>query len=264
MESFNEICSKMLRQFEKLLRHDPCVFGRHQLIQIMAINMYQIEVAKQIRTSGRKEDRIFSPIDFCFLFKLILSFVHNTKNRRYNSRWTCSQFWLRKRRAFSNDIWKIDRRTIAMKILRFLTAGWNEFFRRWKFSRTGWLVTSTHLYLCPINCRQSSDHIRMFSSHWQTLLTEWEPSIELKFRFIQLYKVKNLIFPIYTNDTSTEELILNELFKFLHFDMKIIRKLFLWIIVEDQMQAGQSFSSMNKSRKMSVEILVENMLKVHS
>jgi hypothetical protein len=42
----------MLRQFQNLLRHDPCVFGKQQLVQIMAINMYQIEVAKQVNVSG--------------------------------------------------------------------------------------------------------------------------------------------------------------------------------------------------------------------
>jgi hypothetical protein len=42
----------MLRQFQSLLRHDPCVFGKQQLVQIMAINMYQIEVAKQVNVSG--------------------------------------------------------------------------------------------------------------------------------------------------------------------------------------------------------------------
>jgi hypothetical protein len=42
----------MLRQFQNLLRHDPCVFGKQQLVQMMAINMYQIEVAKQVNMSG--------------------------------------------------------------------------------------------------------------------------------------------------------------------------------------------------------------------
>ena len=52
METYTELCSRMLRQFQSLLRHDPCVFGRQQLVQMMAINMYQIEVAKQINVSG--------------------------------------------------------------------------------------------------------------------------------------------------------------------------------------------------------------------
>ena len=53
METYTELCSRMLRQFQNLLRHDPCVFGKQQLVQIMAINMYQIEVAKQVNVSGR-------------------------------------------------------------------------------------------------------------------------------------------------------------------------------------------------------------------
>lgn len=52
METYTELCSRMLRQFKNLLRHDPCVFGKQQLVQIMAINMYQIEVAKQVNISG--------------------------------------------------------------------------------------------------------------------------------------------------------------------------------------------------------------------
>jgi hypothetical protein len=52
METYTELCSRMLRQFQNLLRHDPCVFGKQQLVQIMAINMYQIEVAKQVNMSG--------------------------------------------------------------------------------------------------------------------------------------------------------------------------------------------------------------------
>ena len=52
METYTELCSRMLRQFPSLLRHYPCVFGRQQLVQMMAINMYQIEVAKQINVSG--------------------------------------------------------------------------------------------------------------------------------------------------------------------------------------------------------------------
>jgi hypothetical protein len=52
METYTELCSRMLRQFQSLLRHDPCVFGKQQLVQIMAINMYQIEVAKQVNVSG--------------------------------------------------------------------------------------------------------------------------------------------------------------------------------------------------------------------
>ncbi|CAF5001009.1 unnamed protein product, partial [Rotaria socialis] len=51
MESYTELCSRMLRQFQYLLRQDPCVFGRQQLVQMMAINMYQIEVAKQVNVS---------------------------------------------------------------------------------------------------------------------------------------------------------------------------------------------------------------------
>jgi hypothetical protein len=52
METYTELCSRMLRQFKSLLRHDPCVFGKQQLVQMMAINMYQIEVAKQVNVSG--------------------------------------------------------------------------------------------------------------------------------------------------------------------------------------------------------------------
>lgn len=52
METYTELCSRMLRQFQNLLRHDPCVFGKQQLVQMMAINMYQIEVAKQVNVSG--------------------------------------------------------------------------------------------------------------------------------------------------------------------------------------------------------------------
>lgn len=52
METYTELCSRMLRQFQYLLRHDPCVFGKQQLVQMMAINMYQIEVAKQVNVSG--------------------------------------------------------------------------------------------------------------------------------------------------------------------------------------------------------------------
>ncbi len=52
METYTELCSRMLRQFQNLLRHDPCVFGKQQLVQMMAINMYQIEVAKQVNMSG--------------------------------------------------------------------------------------------------------------------------------------------------------------------------------------------------------------------
>ncbi|CAF3881571.1 unnamed protein product [Adineta steineri] len=51
METYTELCSRMLRQFQSLLRHDPCVFGKQQLVQMMAINMYQIEVAKQVNAS---------------------------------------------------------------------------------------------------------------------------------------------------------------------------------------------------------------------
>ncbi|CAF5042054.1 unnamed protein product, partial [Rotaria magnacalcarata] len=51
MESYTELCSRMLRQFQYLLRQDPCVFGKQQLVQMMAINMYQIEVAKQVNVS---------------------------------------------------------------------------------------------------------------------------------------------------------------------------------------------------------------------
>ncbi|CAF0968151.1 unnamed protein product [Rotaria sordida] len=51
METYTELCSRMLRQFQYLLRHDPCVFGKQQLVQMMAINMYQIEVAKQVNVS---------------------------------------------------------------------------------------------------------------------------------------------------------------------------------------------------------------------
>ncbi|CAF0975725.1 unnamed protein product [Adineta ricciae] len=51
METYTELCSRMLRQFQNLLRHDPCVFGKQQLVQMMAINMYQIEVAKQVKVS---------------------------------------------------------------------------------------------------------------------------------------------------------------------------------------------------------------------
>lgn len=53
METYTELCSRMLRQFQSLLRHDPCVFGKQQLVQMMAINMYQIEVAKQVNVSGK-------------------------------------------------------------------------------------------------------------------------------------------------------------------------------------------------------------------
>ena len=52
METYTELCSRMLRQFQYLLRHEPCVFGKQQLVQMMAINMYQIEVAKQVNVSG--------------------------------------------------------------------------------------------------------------------------------------------------------------------------------------------------------------------
>src|SRR5689334_1778677 len=52
METYTELCSRMLRQFQNLLRHYPCVFGKQQLVQMMAINMYQIEVAKQVNVSG--------------------------------------------------------------------------------------------------------------------------------------------------------------------------------------------------------------------
>jgi hypothetical protein len=52
METYTEMCSRMLRQFQSLLRHEPCVFGKQQLVQMMAINMYQIEVAKQVNVSG--------------------------------------------------------------------------------------------------------------------------------------------------------------------------------------------------------------------
>ncbi|CAF2533787.1 unnamed protein product [Rotaria sp. Silwood2] len=51
METYTELCSRMLHQFQYLLRHDPCVFGKQQLVQMMAINMYQIEVAKQVNVS---------------------------------------------------------------------------------------------------------------------------------------------------------------------------------------------------------------------
>ena len=54
METYTELCSRMLRQFKNLLRHDPCVFGKQQLVQIMSINMYQIEVAKQVNVSGKR------------------------------------------------------------------------------------------------------------------------------------------------------------------------------------------------------------------
>lgn len=53
METYTELCSRMLRQIQNLLRHDPCVFGKQQLVQMMAINMYQIEVAKQVKVSGK-------------------------------------------------------------------------------------------------------------------------------------------------------------------------------------------------------------------
>ena len=52
METYTELCSRMFRQFQYLLRHDPCVFGKQQLVQMMAINMYQVEVAKQVNVSG--------------------------------------------------------------------------------------------------------------------------------------------------------------------------------------------------------------------
>ena len=57
METYTELCSRMLRQFQSLLRHDPCVFGKQQLVQMMAINMYQIEVAKQVNVSGKRENQ---------------------------------------------------------------------------------------------------------------------------------------------------------------------------------------------------------------
>lgn len=53
METYTELCSRMLRQFQNLLRHDPCVFGKQQLVQMMSINMYQIEVAKQVNVSSK-------------------------------------------------------------------------------------------------------------------------------------------------------------------------------------------------------------------
>ena len=56
METYTELCSRMLRQFQTLLRHDPCVFGKQQLVQMMAINMYQIEVGKQKSVSSRRAD----------------------------------------------------------------------------------------------------------------------------------------------------------------------------------------------------------------
>ncbi len=81
METYTELCSRMLRQFQKLLRHDPCVFGKQQLVQMMAINMYQIEVAKQVNASG-------TYFFFRFLknssFQLISLFVLNTKNLHFN------------------------------------------------------------------------------------------------------------------------------------------------------------------------------------
>jgi len=84
METYTELCSRMLRQFQSLLRHDPCVFGKQQLVQIMAINMYQIEVAKQVNVSG-----IFfhlkKKLDFRNnSFQLISLFVLNTKNHHFN------------------------------------------------------------------------------------------------------------------------------------------------------------------------------------
>jgi hypothetical protein len=84
METYTELCSRMLRQFKNLLRHDPCVFGKQQLVQMMAINMYQIEVAKQVNISGRNEFELLSAILCKSSFQLILLFVHNMKNHLYN------------------------------------------------------------------------------------------------------------------------------------------------------------------------------------
>lgn len=63
METYTEYCSKMLFQFQTLLRTDPCVFVKQQLVQIMAINMYQIEVNKQQMKVKRMFD-VFISINF--------------------------------------------------------------------------------------------------------------------------------------------------------------------------------------------------------
>ena len=70
METYTELCSKMLKQFRSLLRHNPSVFGKQQLVQMMAINMYEVEVAKQVKNSGK--------LDIFYLnFVLFVSLLHS-------------------------------------------------------------------------------------------------------------------------------------------------------------------------------------------
>jgi hypothetical protein len=75
METYAELCSKMLRQFQCLLRHDPCVFGKQQLVQMMAINMYQIEVAKQVNVSGKIVECNIYCLFVCLLCMIIIVFI---------------------------------------------------------------------------------------------------------------------------------------------------------------------------------------------
>ena len=60
METFPEVSSQMLQEFEALLKHSPSPIGDVRLLQLLAINMFAIDNATTKAGNDRSQYRFMN------------------------------------------------------------------------------------------------------------------------------------------------------------------------------------------------------------